>query len=107
MADFLIWGQILIQAISRKYIGYKGFTEVAASSNDYLAVRRFDELHVRTILRLQAHLSKLEEELREKDDELSSREADDIHNGVFYGDPSNERVEILIKTQHTLEQYGQ
>ncbi|KAI0134587.1 hypothetical protein BJ170DRAFT_679473 [Xylariales sp. AK1849] len=56
-----------------KYIGYKDFTSYVASDPDFFAVRRFDRLHTRAILTLQAQLVEIEEKLDSLDKRYSSR----------------------------------
>ena len=46
-----------------KYVGYKAFSEWAASDNDFFVLRRFGALNTRVILKLQDEISELEEEL--------------------------------------------
>ncbi|KAI6080504.1 hypothetical protein F4821DRAFT_251384 [Hypoxylon rubiginosum] len=54
-----------------KYRGYKDFTSFIAADPDFFAVRRFDKLHVRSILTLQDHLAELEEKLDAIDEQFS------------------------------------
>ncbi|KAF3018198.1 hypothetical protein E8E14_012038 [Neopestalotiopsis sp. 37M] len=56
-----------------KYIGYKDFSAWTASDPDFLAVRRFDRLHTRAILTLQAQLTENEEKLDQMDQRFSSK----------------------------------
>lgn len=48
---------------ARKYIGYKDFASQVAADPDFFVARRFDRLHVRVILTLQAQIVELEEKL--------------------------------------------
>ncbi|KAK7943834.1 uncharacterized protein PG986_012947 [Apiospora aurea] len=55
-----------------KYIGYKDLASYMASDQDFFAVRRFDRLHTRAILTLQARLEESEEKLDELDQKYAS-----------------------------------
>ncbi|KAJ9144696.1 hypothetical protein NKR23_g5830 [Pleurostoma richardsiae] len=88
-----------------KYIGYKGFSKFAAADDDHFALRRFDRLHTRTLLRHQAKLSSLEAELDMIDDRLSSKDAPDIDNGYVIGDPDGGRVALQEMINEALQKY--
>ncbi|KAF5512361.1 hypothetical protein CGCA056_v011632 [Colletotrichum aenigma] len=89
---------------SWKYIGYKDFCEFSANSDEFFAVRRFDELHCRLLLALQDRLSNLEEELDTMDERLRHRGHADIDNGSFRKDQP-ERTELLEKIGAALHNY--
>ena len=89
-----------------KYIGYKGFSEWAASDNDLFVIRRFDSLAVRTILSLQWRITKLEKELMAMDNSRSQRTAKDVDNGSFEED-DDERRNCLSSIQESLKIYCQ
>lgn len=89
-----------------KYIGYKGFSEWAASDNDLFVIRRFDSLAVRTILSLQWRITKLEKELMTMDSSRSQRTAKDVDNGSFEED-DDERRDCLSSIQESLKIYCQ
>ncbi|KAK8131107.1 hypothetical protein PG984_007545 [Apiospora sp. TS-2023a] len=55
-----------------KYTGYKDLASYMASDQDFFAVRRFDRLHTRAILTLQARLEEFEEKLDGMDHEYAS-----------------------------------
>ncbi|KAK7976303.1 Zn2/Cys6 DNA-binding protein [Apiospora arundinis] len=57
-----------------KYIGYKDLASYMASDPDFFAVRRFDRLHTRAILTLQARLENYEEKLDRLDQTYASPE---------------------------------
>ncbi|KAK6854675.1 hypothetical protein PG995_009768 [Apiospora arundinis] len=58
--------------MSRKYIGYKDLASYMSSDQDFFAVRRFDRLHTRAILTLQARLEHCEEKLDRLDQVYAS-----------------------------------
>ncbi|KAK2609210.1 hypothetical protein QQS21_002292 [Conoideocrella luteorostrata] len=55
-----------------KYTGYKGLTSFVASDQDFFALRRFDRLHTRVLLALQAQLRSLETQLDDLDARCAS-----------------------------------
>ncbi|KAK8014842.1 hypothetical protein PG990_008138 [Apiospora arundinis] len=55
-----------------KYIGYKDLASYMSSDPDFFAVRRFDRLHTRAILTLQARLEHCEEKLDRLDEVYAS-----------------------------------
>ncbi|KAK8085716.1 hypothetical protein PG997_006987, partial [Apiospora hydei] len=55
-----------------KYFGYKDLASYMASDQDFFAVRRFDRLHTRAILTLQAQLEECEERLDNLDQKYAS-----------------------------------
>ncbi|KAK7932267.1 hypothetical protein PG985_002979 [Apiospora marii] len=55
-----------------KYTGYKDLASYMASDQDFFAVRRFDRLHTRAILTLQARLEECEEKLDKLDHKYAS-----------------------------------
>lgn len=76
-----------------------------ASDDDFLAIRRFDRLHVRVLLADQAHISRLEEQLDALDQRLSTRQAPDQDNGSMRND-APERRELVNTISDALEKYG-
>ncbi|EQB56010.1 hypothetical protein CGLO_04001 [Colletotrichum gloeosporioides Cg-14] len=88
-----------------KYVGYKDFAKFSALSDDYFALRRFDELHNRTLLALQDRLTDLEEKLNSLDGRLSQRQNPDVDNGSFRKDQP-ERRELLDQIHDALIRYG-
>ncbi|KAK1856912.1 hypothetical protein CCHR01_00474 [Colletotrichum chrysophilum] len=89
-----------------KYVGYKDFAKFSALSDDYFAVRRFDELHNRTLLALQDRLTDLEDKLNSLDGRLSERQSPDVDNGSFRKDQP-ERRELLDQIHDALIRYAQ
>ncbi|KAF4432519.1 hypothetical protein CFRS1_v013660 [Colletotrichum fructicola] len=87
-----------------KYIGYRDFCKFAAAENDYFAIRRFDELHVRILFGLQDGLTQLEEKLRSMDDQLSDPQSPDVDNGSFREDQPD-RKELLDQIHEALTKY--
>ncbi|MCJ1350419.1 MAG: hypothetical protein MMC33_000400 [Icmadophila ericetorum] len=78
-----------------KYKGYKIFSKVVASDNDFFLVRRFGNLNARVILSLQDQLSQLEEDLAALDNQFSSQDYEDLNNGSFRREPKPERAELI------------
>ncbi|KAI1841151.1 hypothetical protein JX266_012618, partial [Neoarthrinium moseri] len=67
-----------------KYLGYKSFASAFAIDPDFFAVRRFDRLHARAILTLQAQLVELECKLDELDKRYSAKSCKvRVVNGEF------------------------
>ncbi|KAF4849706.1 hypothetical protein CGCSCA4_v004124 [Colletotrichum siamense] len=87
-----------------KHTGYRDFCKFAAAENDFFAVRRFDELHVRTLFGLQDGLTQLEERLRSMDDQLSDVHSPDVDNGSFREDQPD-RKELLDQIHEALTRY--
>ncbi|KAI1172668.1 hypothetical protein F4777DRAFT_495460 [Nemania sp. FL0916] len=56
-----------------KYIGYKDLAAYVASDPDFFALRRFDRLHMRSLLTLQDQLCELEQKLDAMDSHFSQR----------------------------------
>ena len=89
----------------RKYVGYKEFAKFVSSSDDFFAVRRFDRVHCRLLLRLQDQISELEEQLDLLDSKLSDRECEDVDNGTVRSD-RKEREDILNSLYAAVGKYG-
>jgi hypothetical protein len=70
-----------------------------------LVFRRFSTVSIRIALRLQDRVGVLEEELSACDRVLSSKEAQDIHNGSFRQE-DDERERILDDIQKALLEYS-
>ncbi|KAF4827495.1 hypothetical protein CGCTS75_v008071 [Colletotrichum tropicale] len=87
-----------------KYVGYKDFVDFSALADDYFAVRRFDQLHNRTLLALQDRLTDLEERLNSLDGRLSERQSPDVDNGTFRKDQP-ERKKLLDQIHDALIRY--
>ncbi|KAI1109535.1 hypothetical protein F5Y14DRAFT_431991 [Nemania sp. NC0429] len=114
-----------------KYIGYKDLTAYAASDPDFFAVRRFDRLHMRSLLTLQDQLCELEQKLDEMDNHFSQRNVKlvggkpprvvnisrfqdepggdpprDINNGTIRDDLA-ERVTLVAEVTKKLKEYDE
>ena len=79
-----------------KYVGYKGFSQWLASSDDFLVVRRFDTLAARVLLLLQWELVKIEKDLSDLDDALKATTTIDRHNGSFELDYEGRQMTINL-----------
>ena len=88
-----------------KYVGYRGYTEIISSDDDFYVLRRFDNINVRLALRLQDDISSLEERLEYLDVAYSSKEAQDLNNGTFRDD-LEDRAELLDLLLEKVEQYS-
>lgn len=127
---FLLLVFISNRTIVRKYIGYKEFSAWTASDSDFFSVRRFDRLHTRAILTLQAQLVDIEERIDTLDKHYSSRnvklsnakppsivtvseplddfeklEFRDINNGTV-NDDLPERAKLVAEMTSKLVEYG-
>ena len=90
-----------------KYVGYKSFSEWAASDNDFFVVRRFGALNTRVILKLQDDISILEEKLEklEADNRRTGGEA--MNNGSFRHDMVEERRGLTENIKNKLKEYSE
>ena len=89
---------------SWRYIGYKGFCEWSATTDDFLVIRRFDSLAIRAIFLLQWEITKLESELAKMDETSMYGPVPDDSNGSFERDfPNRQRQIRTIKEK--LEEY--
>lgn len=98
--------KLLIDDCSRKNTGYRGFASFMASDADSLAVRRFDRLNVRILLRLQDEISALEERLEEVERICMKRDSPEIHNGTFRQDTIPERAQLVVTITEKVERYS-
>lgn len=89
-----------------KYVGYRGFSRFLTTDNDFLLLRRFSTLHLRTLLALQDELTVLESKIEQVDLAASSKAYADCHNGSFRGEHSQERTVLLLQLREKLLQYG-
>ncbi|KAI1413602.1 hypothetical protein F5Y13DRAFT_160686 [Hypoxylon sp. FL1857] len=89
-----------------KYIGYRGYSSFLASDDEFLVLRRFDNLSVRVALSLQDEISVLESELSAIDGEYSRRNAADVNNGTLRHD-QQDRTELLNKIRQKLRHYNE
>lgn len=88
------------------------------SSNEGVVLRRFDELHARTFLKMQDDIVRLEEELHEIDQKhMVINESDVYVNGSFRHDekqgrkdstnPLARRSNILSELENKFSKYGE
>lgn len=89
-----------------KYAGYKNYSRFVGASRSFFFARQFRTLNVRVILAMQDQLSELEEDLNELDNQLSCKDAGDIHNGSFRQETSRERLGLIWDTQRKLKNYS-
>ncbi|KAK4446019.1 hypothetical protein QBC34DRAFT_486995 [Podospora aff. communis PSN243] len=94
-----------IEARPWQYIGYKHYSELITSTDEFFIVRRFSALNGRVILHLQHEIVKLEARLRELDDENPDPESGK-NNGSFEYDEGTERAELLTEIQMKLYRYN-
>ena len=89
-----------------KYKGYQAFSQVIASDNDFLVIRRFGTSNARVILALQDEVSQLEEQLASFEKVYSSKDYEDINNGSFREEPKPERAAITWALKAKLKEYS-
>lgn len=89
-----------------KYIGYRTFTQWAASDNDFFVVRRFGALNTRVILKWQDDITRLEEELETLEKENSRVGGQVVNNGSFRHDTVPRRRQILMECYTKLKEYS-
>ncbi|KAI0864928.1 hypothetical protein F4860DRAFT_383945 [Xylaria cubensis] len=89
-----------------KYVGYRGYTGLVASEDDFFILRRFNSLNVRIALLLQDEIVVLENELAEIDGRSSRKDSDDLHNGSFRQD-QNDRTAVLHKIRQRMLKYNE
>ncbi|KAI1133664.1 hypothetical protein F5Y10DRAFT_228301 [Nemania abortiva] len=89
-----------------KYVGYRGYTQLVASEDDFFILRRFNSLNIRVALLLQDEIAVLENELAEIDQMASRKDSEDVHNGSFRQDQSD-RAAVLGKIRQQILQYNQ
>lgn len=89
-----------------KYVGYKAFSRHIASSRSFFFIRQFRTLNVRIILAMQDQLVELEEELNLLDNQLSRKDAKDIHNGSFRQETDRNRLNLIWEIQRKLKDYS-
>ena len=90
-----------------KYVGYRGFCDFVTSDDDFFILRRFSGLTARVLLSLQDELSELEAQLAALEDELSAKDAADVHNGSFRQETSHTRLDIVHTVQNKLREYNE
>lgn len=89
-----------------KVIGYRGFSALLGSDNDFMIFRRFGALNARILLLLQDEIAVLEQQLHYLDAKYASPEASDIHNGSFRLEALPQRSNILSEIQVKIQQYS-
>lgn len=89
-----------------KYLGYRAFSELLASDDSLLMVRRFSVLTARVLLCLQDGLTEDEEKLQKLEKELSSKDAADVHNGSFRQETQQKRKDLVIQIDSKLRKYS-
>jgi len=89
-----------------KYLGYRAFSEWAASSDDFFIVRRFKSLNTRVIFQLQDDISRLETELETLDVDNSRLSSQDVDNGTLRHDQIERRTQILRDSFSKLKDYS-
>lgn len=89
-----------------KYVGYPGFSRFISSSDDLLALRRFKEVNVRVLLRLQDDIVQLERELTREDDYTKSLPGQRGNCASLRLDAGSPRENTLTQLQHHLKDYS-
>ncbi|KAJ8126334.1 hypothetical protein O1611_g7303 [Lasiodiplodia mahajangana] len=89
-----------------KYVGYRGYTNIIASEDDFFILRRFNSLNVRIALFLQDEIVVLESKLAELDERTSRKSSEDIHNGSFRQD-QNDRTTVLNEIRKAILKYNE
>ena|ERR1700761_2280433 len=85
---------------------YRAFSDLLALDDSLLMVRRFSALTARVLLYLQDGLSHDEEKLKKLEMELSSRNAEDIHNGLFRQEIQLKRMDLVKEIDSKLRKYS-
>ena len=90
-----------------KFVGYPGFSNLMASSNDCFAVRRFGALNIRVLLRLQNEIV-IKERALSAIDESSKGQFEDGERGCgsFRLDADGARAELLDDIAVLLKDYS-
>jgi len=89
-----------------EYVGYRGFCNFLSSDNDFLILRRFGVLSIRVLLALQDELVELEEQLQTLENQLTSFDAPDYHNGSFRQETEECRCELIREIASKLRSYS-
>jgi hypothetical protein len=87
----------------RKYTGYEGLASFMGSDQDFMVIRRFDKLHARILLYLQAFISQREQDLRILEHRYKNAPYD-IDNGTVLNDQP-ERMELIREIADLLNKY--
>jgi hypothetical protein len=88
-----------------RYIGYRYYSKLIASTNEFFIFRRFATLNARAILHLQHEIVALESKLIEFDDKNEDA-TPPMHNGSFKSDEGSERAELLSEIQKKIYKYS-
>jgi hypothetical protein len=89
-----------------KYLGYRAFSDLLASDDSLLMVRRFSVLTARVLLGLQDGLARDEERLAALERELAAKDAADVHNGSFRQESQQKRKDLLVDIEAKLRKYS-
>ena len=89
-----------------KYVGYPGFSKFMASSNDCFALRKFGDLNVRVLLKLQNEIVRKERELRQMDQFTMDLPDTQGGCGSFRLDANTPRERLLDEIASLLEDYS-
>ncbi|KXH48272.1 hypothetical protein CNYM01_11880 [Colletotrichum nymphaeae SA-01] len=89
-----------------KYIGYKGYSRLVASEDDFFLLRKFGVLNARVALVLQDEIVCLEESLDKLDNEYSKKTAAKFNNSTIRRDVPD-RSEILKAICDKLPKYNE
>ena len=89
-----------------KYLGYRAFSDLVASDDSLLMVRRFSVLTARVLLSLQDALTQDEERLQQLERQLAAKDAADVHNGSFRQESQQKRKELLQEIDTKLRKYS-
>jgi hypothetical protein len=89
-----------------KYLGYRAFSDLIASDDSLLMVRRFSVLTARVLLSLQDALTQDEEALETLERQLAAKDAADVHNGSFRQESQMKRRELLQEIDGKLRKYS-
>ena len=83
------------------------FSNLLASDDSLLMVRRFSVLTARVLLCLQDGLAQDEEILEKFEKELSSKDAADTHNGSFRQETQQKRKDLINQIDSKLRKYSE
>jgi hypothetical protein len=92
-----------------KYTGYKKYSWLLASDDDFLIFRRFGTLNARILLLLQDDLTVAEEKLKALDEQYSLKDAPRLHNGSFrieQGEEEQQRRKLVLEIKDKVSEYS-
>lgn len=90
-----------------KHVGYQGFCKFHVSDDDFFILRRFSEMTSRVLLAMQDELSEREAELTVLEVRLSSEGVQEMHNGSFRQEASEERLALIHAIEKKLRSYNE